>query len=120
MRTIIAGSRTITKQETANFGIQTAPFSEEITEVVSGRAKGVDILGENWAIKNNKPIKFFPVTSADWETHGKKAGMLRNQKMGDYADALIAIWDGESKGTKHMIDYARKKGLRVFVYVVTK
>jgi len=118
MRTIIAGSRTITKQETANFGIETAPFSEEITEVVSGRAKGVDRMGETWALQNGVPIKFFPVTSADWEQHGKKAGMLRNEKMADYADALIAIWDGQSKGTKHMIDYARKKGLRVFVYVV--
>ena len=49
---------------------------------------------------------------------GKAAGHARNRDMGDYADALIALWDGQSKGTKGMIDYAKKKGLEVYVYIL--
>ena len=42
--------------------------------------------------------------------------MIRNQVMADHADALIAVWDGASKGTADMIDRAKKRGLKVFVY----
>ena len=52
---------------------------------------------------------------ADWGTHGKKAGILRNIEMGDYADALIAFHDSESKGTKHMIEYMKSLGKPVRV-----
>lgn len=86
-----------------------------ITEVVSGGAKGVDTLGETWAIKNGVSIKRFP---AEWEKYGISAGHIRNRKMGDYADALIAIWDGNSKGTKGMIDYAKEKKLKAFIFIL--
>jgi|SRR3990167_2258570 len=114
MKTIIAGSRTIIDLELLEKAIELSCF--EITEVFSGCASGVDTLGENWAIKNNISIRKFP---ADWDKHGKKAGILRNIQMGDEADALIAIWDGVSRGTKHMIDYATKKNLKVYVYTKT-
>lgn len=108
MKTIIAGSRTITDIDEAlnNFNDWT------ITEVVSGCARGVDKLGEVWATTNNIPIKRFP---ADWNNLGKSAGYVRNHQMADYAEALIAIWDGKSKGTKHMIDIANNKKLKVVV-----
>ncbi|MOA29428.1 hypothetical protein D3C78_1504400 [compost metagenome] len=53
----------------------------------------------------------------DWDGLGKKAGHVRNREMGDYADALVALWDGTSKGTAGMVEYAKKKGLKVYVYL---
>lgn len=107
MKVIIAGSRGITEYE---------PFAEEldslvedeamsITEVVSGTARGVDQMGERWAKERGIPVKRFP---ADWERYGKSAGYRRNEQMALYADGLIAFWDGESRGTKHMIDLAKE------------
>jgi hypothetical protein len=113
MKTIIAGSRNNIEYQDVLTAIRDCPWSSEITEVVSGKARGVDTLGERWSIENNISIKEFP---ADWKKFGKSAGHRRNEQMGDYADALIAVWDGESKGTKHMIDYSKNKGLRVFIY----
>lgn len=69
-------------------------------------------MGERYARERGFQLRRFP---ADWEQHGKSAGHIRNAKMADNADALIAFWDGESKGTKNMIDNARRKGLAVRV-----
>jgi len=80
--------------------------------VVSGQAKGADTLGERLAYELGYSVKVFP---ADWDTHGRSAGYIRNSQMADYADALIAFWDGKSKGTGHMIDLAKSKGLQVRV-----
>jgi hypothetical protein len=81
-------------------------------EIVSGGARGVDTFGEIYARDNCIKVKVFP---ADWNTHGKKAGYLRNVQMAEYADALLAIWDGESKGTKHMIDTMKRMNKQVYV-----
>ena len=81
-------------------------------EIVSGGAKGADALGERYAKVKGIKLKIFP---ADWDTHGKKAGFMRNLEMANYADALIAFWDGESVGTKMMIKLAKQKGLKVKV-----
>lgn len=113
MKTIIAGSRSNIEYQDVLSAMEECPWLSEITEVVSGKARGVDTLGEQWANENNIFIKEFP---ANWKKFGKSAGPRRNEEMGDYADALVAIWDGESRGTKHMIDYSKNKGLKVFVY----
>jgi hypothetical protein len=110
MKTIIAGSRFITDYDLVKSAIKESEFV--ITEVVSGLAPGIDTLGIEWAKENN--IKWCGF-QANWNEFGKAAGPKRNQKMADYADALIAIWDGSSKGTKDMIDRAKKKGLKVFI-----
>lgn len=110
MKTIIAGSRTITDYDIVKKAVQESGF--KITEVVSGTAKGVDSLGEQWALENGVPVKRFP---ADWNKHGNSAGPIRNEQMGDYSEALIAVHNG-SKGTAHMLEYAIKKGLHVFNY----
>ncbi len=81
-------------------------------EIVSGTYKGADLLGERYANERTYPIKQFP---ADWRRYGKSAGLKRNTEMAAYADALIAFWDGESKGTKHMIDLAKQACLKVKV-----
>ena len=113
MKTIIAGSRGITDYHVLLEAYTECPFS--ITSVVSGCARGVDALGEKFANDNSLPLEKYP---ADWDTYGKRAGYIRNAEMADNAEALLAIWDGESRGTKHMIDIAREKGLEVYVYMV--
>jgi hypothetical protein len=110
MKTIIAGSRTVTEYMTVLEAILNSDFT--VTEVVSGTARGVDQLGELFASDMQLPVKKFP---ADWNGLGKRAGYVRNTQMADYAEQLIAIWDGKSPGTKHMIDIATKKGLAVYV-----
>ena len=82
-------------------------------EIVSGAYKGADLLGERYAIERNYSIKQFP---ADWRRYGKSAGHKRNIEMAAYADVLIAFWDGESKGTKHMIELATYSGFKVKVF----
>jgi hypothetical protein len=77
-------------------------------EIVSGAYKGADLLGEKYAAERNYFIKQFP---ADWRRYGKSAGQKRNTVMANYADILIAFWDGKSKGTKNMIDLATQAGL---------
>ena len=84
----------------------------EITEVVCGMADGADTLGRLWAEFMQIPVKEFP---ADWSKHGKAAGPIRNKQMAEYADVLIAFWDGKSKGTKDMIDQAMTKKLMVVI-----
>jgi hypothetical protein len=113
MRTIIAGSRTITDYNIVKEAIEKSGF--EITTILCGMAKGVDQLGKRYGEEKEIPIEKFP---ANWEIYGKMAGYFRNEQMGRNADALIAIWDGESKGTKQMIGIARLLKLKVFVYKV--
>lgn len=110
MKVIIAGSRDIVSIHYINLAIQKSGF--DITEVVSGGARGVDQLGERWAKENQIPVRrFLP----DWKKYGKKAGILRNKEMADYGEALIACWDKKSSGTKNMIETAKKQGLKVYV-----
>lgn len=113
MKVIIAGSRDIASYRLVKEAIRNSGF--EITEVVSGHARGVDSMGELYAEQNGIDLVIFP---ANWNKYGKSAGHKRNYKMAMYADALIAIWDGESKGTKGMIDIATEKGLKVFVWKI--
>jgi hypothetical protein len=109
MRTIIAGGRDFNDFTMLCESMDEIPWV--VSEVVSGTAKGADRLGERWAGDN--PVKLFP---ADWNKHGKAAGHIRNSEMAKYAEALVAFWDGKSKGTKGMIETAVKKGLYVKVF----
>ncbi len=115
MKTIIAGSRENVRYEDICDAVIASGWTDLITEVVSGTASGADTYGETWAKLFEKPVqRFIP----DWKNLGKKAGFVRNQEMAEYADALIAIWDGKSAGTKHMIDSAHALNLQVYVYHV--
>lgn len=110
LRVIIAGGRDIHDYQLVLDAIDECQFP--IATVVSGGAKGVDALGEKYAVEHNVKLNIY---EADWETHGRAAGPIRNRKMAENADALIAIWDGKSRGTKNMIETAEKKGLLVYV-----
>jgi hypothetical protein len=78
----------------------------DITELISGGAKGADNLAENYAEANNIPVKIF---LPDYDRFGRGAPLKRNHHIVDAADQLIAFWDEKSKGTKYTIDLARKK-----------
>lgn len=78
--------------------------------IVSGCAPGADTLGERYANEKGYELMKYP---ADWERYGKRAGYIRNTTMAKVGEALVAFWDGVSKGTKLMIDLAKKYGLLV-------
>lgn len=110
MRVIIAGSRSITDYSLVEKAVKDSGFRIDV--VISGGARGVDSMGEEWASKNGKTVqRFIP----DWERHGKSAGFIRNDLMVRNADALVAVFDGVSRGTSHTISMARKKGIPVHV-----
>jgi hypothetical protein len=111
MKVIIAGSRSITSYPVITLAVYQSGF--DITEVVSGTARGVDTLGEQWATLSGISVKRFP---ADWGRLGKRAGHERNHQMLQYADALIAVWDGKSPGTRSMIGIARTALMPVYVH----
>jgi hypothetical protein len=124
MKIIIAGSRDVTDYEIVRQAVIHSGYWKlygKSIEVVSGTARGVDRLGEEFAKRNGLLVHKFP---ADWDTHGKAGGHIRNRYMGTFAKEhdglLLAIWDGVSPGTEGMIDYARSIGLRGFVYRTDK
>lgn len=121
MKTIIAGSRIASLDDVIK-ALETCPFLTEITEVVSGCARGADSYGELLAEEYNIPVKKFPAQWVSDETGlvDKTAGFKRNQKMADYSDALISI-DCGTRGIADMMERAKKQNLRVHIYkVMTK
>ena len=98
MKVIIAGGRDFDNYEMMCQELE----GIDITEVVCGEARGADSLGKRWAQEHNIPVKSFP---ADWDAYGNYAGIRRNHDMAQYADYLVAFWDGKSKGTKDMIAF---------------
>lgn len=87
-------------------------LKERAVTLVSGMARGADALAVRFAREHNVKLYEFP---ADWNIHGKRAGFMRNEDMAKFADGLLAFWDGQSRGTQHMINTARRLGLSVRV-----
>lgn len=112
MKVIIAGGRTFDNYELLKESCDRILARQPLIEIVSGTAGGADKLGERYANEKGYLIHEFP---ANWDKHGKSAGYIRNEEMAKFADGLIAFWDGKSKGTKHMIDLAKKYNLKVKV-----
>lgn len=110
-RVIIAGGRDFNDYELLERTIDKllVNITDDIT-VVCGMAHGADTLGEQYAKKRGFVVNYFP---ADWNKYGRSAGYRRNEQMAQNADALVAFWDGHSRGTKHMIDLANRYGLKV-------
>lgn len=112
-RVIIAGSRNFTDYTLLAQkcdSILSAKRQDSNIIIVSGTARGADQLGERYAQERGFQIMRFP---ANWNRDGYRAGPIRNAQMAENADALIAFWDGQSRGTKNMIENARRKGLAV-------
>ena len=115
MKCIIAGSRSITDYGPVVAGVEASGFADKITEVVCGGAPGVDRNGQRWAEEHGIEIAEF---APDWSTYGKAAGPFRNEAMAKYADALVLVWDGKSKGSADMLRQAKKHGLKVYQHIV--
>lgn len=119
MKVIIAGSRNYHDEgdffHPMNKILAKNEWLRETTEVISGTARGADTLGEEWAAMYGFPVTKFP---ADWSKYGRSAGFRRNEEMAQYADALVAFWDGLSPGTRSMIDLAKGRGLKVHIEVI--
>lgn len=113
MRVIIAGSRSIDCVGPVYRAIKESGF--EITEIVSGTARGVDTLGELWGDVKNIPVTQF---KPRWDIYGGRAGLLRNTEMAEYADAAIIVWDGKSTGSKHMESEMKRLGKPYYLYEV--
>lgn len=120
---IVAGTRTFVKYNTLEKVLdycikehQTVNPQDTIHEIVSGHARGVDQLGEEYALVRKYGLKIF---HADWNAHQKAAGHIRNTKMAIYGDILIAFWDMRSKGTQDMIQqmYNLEKPVLMYNFV---
>ena len=128
IRVIIAGSRDFADYSFLE-NVLDDFFSEHIHNeddeiaIVSGGARGADELGIRYAKEKYIPLKVF---RADWNTHGRSAGYIRNGTMLNYITEpdckgyVIAFWDGKSKGTAHMIKIAKKANIDVIVKIILK
>lgn len=113
MKTIISGSRDFSDYALLQRVLERVELgAKRIDTVLSGTARGADQLGELWAKLNCRITLRFP---AQWDSYGRSAGILRNREMAKHAEQLVAFWDGQSHGTAHMIEHARKRGLVVWV-----
>lgn len=112
MRVAIVGSRTITDIRHVEDAVRMSGFS--ITTLICGTARGPDTLGEQLAKQHGVPIEYF---RPDWDTYGKQAGYLRNSQMAERAQAVIAVWDGKSRGTAQMIQETKRLGRLLFIHI---
>lgn len=118
MNAIICGTRDlpVTMNDINSF-ITECGLWDDITLVVSGVSGNVDMAGIEWATFMNLSTVLL---HAEWDEFGKAAGPIRNEQMLKYANVTIAFWDEKSRGTKHMIDISRKKGIPTFVKVMKR
>lgn len=113
MKIIIAGGREITNVSVLQAALDSCPFLDDITEVVTGAARGIDTLADQWAEVNGIDRTIFP---ANWNKYNKAAGQIRNKRMLDYillsypSCGLIAV-PGNGPGTRGMIDLVQKAGI---------
>jgi hypothetical protein len=117
MKVVIAGSRTIRDENKVRVRIHQLLSQLKIvpTEIVSGKAIGPDQIGETYANLFKIPVKEMP---ANWNKHGKSAGPIRNKEMAKHADIAIVFWDGESTGSKNMIEEMSKQNKPCIVEIV--
>lgn len=112
MRVIVAGGRDFDNYELLKRKMDVLLSKTEDVEIISGTARGADTLGEEYAKEKGYKIAYFP---AKWDIYGKRAGYIRNEEMANYADACVCFWDGVSRGTKHMINLAKKHNIKLRV-----
>ena len=118
MKVIIAGGRDFTNVNVMATTLNNLQDVDHVIEIekltlICGMARGADLTAYKLFSEVGLPVKMYP---ADWDQYGKSAGYIRNKQMADVADMLIAFWDGESRGTAHMIDTMKQQHKSVFVF----
>ena len=108
MKVAVIGSRGLTVNDLGKY------LPEDTTEIVSGGAKGIDTCARNYASSHDlKLTEFLP----EYNKYGRGAPLKRNLQIIEYADVVIAFWDGKSRGTKYVIDNCKKLGVQVDVHI---
>lgn len=109
---LVCGGRQYSDKERLFAVLDAAHAAQAITEIIHGAAVGADSMAGEWAQARGVPVRAFP---ADWDTHGRKAGPLRNQQMlvEGRPDEVIAFPGG--RGTANMTGQARELGVRVTI-----
>ncbi len=108
MKVAVIGSRNLMVQDLGQY------LPKETTEIVSGGAKGIDTYAKEYALaKGLKLTEFLP----EYKKYGKGAPLKRNLQIINYADEVLAFWDGRSRGTKFVIEHckAHNKPVRLFL-----
>lgn len=112
MKIAIVGSRNCGNPRLGDYIESIIPLSD-IEIIISGGARGIDSLAAEYA--NNHNIQLVEI-KPDYQSYGKAAPIIRNKQIVDSADMIIAFWDGESRGTKSVIDYSNKKSKNIKVF----
>lgn len=114
---VIAGSRSLQNNYKAISVLDTffKKYKPSEFTAVSGMARGIDIMARDKAIENGFTVLEYP---ADWERYGKSAGYIRNAEMTKISHCSLILWDGVSRGTKHMIDLCEKEGVATHLIVI--
>ena len=112
LKVVIAGGRDFDDYNKLKTSCDRVLSDVETVEVVSGRARGADKLGEQYAKERDYKLHLFP---ADWDRYGRSAGYKRNVQMANFADVVIVFWNGKSVGTKHMIDIVKKQNKPIII-----
>lgn len=109
MKLAIVGSRNLHITNLEHY------ITADVTEIVSGGAKGIDSCARVFATSKGIPLKeFLP----DYNKYGRSAPIIRNKEIVDYSDAVLTFWNGNSKGTKSVIDYCKKQDKPVRIVII--
>ena len=111
MKVAVVGSRTLGVKRLGDY------LPDGVTEIVTGGAAGVDLDAEEYGMENGLKVTLF---LPKYEKYRRSAPLVRNRELIEYSDIVIAFWDGESRGTKYVIDTAKKLGKDIRVYKVNK
>lgn len=107
MKVAVIGSRGLTVTDLGKY------LPENTTEIISGGAKGVDSSAREYALSHGiKLTEFLP----EYDKYGRNAPLKRNITIIEYADLVLAFWDGKSRGTKFVIDNCKKMGVPVKIF----
>ena len=111
MKVAVIGSRGLKVNDLGKY------LPKETTEIISGGAVGIDTCAREYALKNKiKLTEFLP----EYEKYGRSAPLKRNLLIIDYADFVIAFWDGKSHGTKYVIDNCRRKNKKFRLLIASR
>lgn len=108
---LICGSRGINQLNISRY----IKNIDKIQKIVHGGCRGVDTIADSWAKANDiETVVYKP----NYKVYGKRAPLVRDEEMVEFADVTIAFWDGKSRGTKYTFDYAKKLGRKVIIHLI--